>query len=233
MDSSKMSRSKGSTLLALACDYDGTLAHEGLVSTSTILALKRYRGAGSRLVLVTGRETSDLCSVCSCVPLFDRVIAENGAVMHWPATGQTRTLAPGIPHEFVRSLRGQGVTPLGTGRVIVATTRRWEQTLLDVIAGQRLDLWLTYNKNSIMVLPAGVDKGTGLRAALGDLGIAAEQTVAIGDAENDESMLARAGFSVAVANALPSVKLRVDMVTEKANGCGVEELIDWLLDMRH
>jgi HAD superfamily hydrolase (TIGR01484 family) len=224
-----MSRTKRATFLALACDYDGTLAHEGRVATSTVQALNRYRGAGGRLVLVTGRETTDLCCACSCVSLFDRVIAENGAVMHCPATGLTNMLTRPIPHEFVRSLRQKCVAPLGTGRVIVATTRRWEQTLLDAILEQGLDLELTYNKNSIMVLPAGVDKGTGLSAALGELGITAAQTVAIGDAENDETMLALAGCSVAVANGLPALKSRVDMVTERANGAGVEELIDWLL----
>jgi len=215
--------------LALACDYDGTLAREGRVSTSTIQALKRYRGRGGRLVLVTGRETSDLGRVCSCFALFDRVITENGAVMHCPATGLTKVLTRPIPDDFVRSLREQGVAPLGTGHVIVATARRWERTLLEVIHDQRLELWLTYNKDSIMILPAGIDKGTGLSAALNDLGVAAEQTVAIGDAENDESMLALAGFSVAVGDALPSLKSQADMVTERANGAGVEELIDWLL----
>jgi HAD superfamily hydrolase (TIGR01484 family) len=217
--------------LALACDYDGTLAHEGRVLRSTILSLERYRAAGGRLVLVTGRETSDLDSVCSCVSLFDRVIAENGAVIHWPATRLTKVLARPVSKEFVRSLRQEGVVPLGTGLVIVATTRAWEQTLVDAIGEQRLDLRLTYNKDSIMVLPAGVDKGSGLRAALSDLGIAAERTVSVGDAENDESMLALAGLSAAVDNALPSLKEHADLVTERANGAGVEELIDWLLDV--
>jgi hydroxymethylpyrimidine pyrophosphatase-like HAD family hydrolase len=231
MDNSTLSRTERSTFLALACDYDGTLAHEGRVSTSTIQALKRYRGAGGRLVLITGRETSDLYHACSCVSLFDRVIAENGAVMHWPATGLISELAHPIPDEFVRFLREQGVAPLGIGRVIAATTRRWERTLLEAIDDERLDLELAYNKDSIMILPARINKGSGLEAAIKDLRIAAERTVAIGDAENDESMLARAGLGVAVANALPVLKSRVDMVTESPNGAGVEELIDWLLDV--
>jgi phosphoglycolate phosphatase (TIGR01487 family) len=230
MDGLKTSQSKRSTIRALACDYDGTLAHEGRVSRSTTQALERYRSRGGRLVLVTGRETSDLCRVCSCISLFDRVIAENGAVIHCPATRQTRALTSEMPAQFVRSLQVQGVSPLGTGLVIVATTRQWERTVLDSIHEQRLQLQVVYNKDSIMVLPAGVDKGTGLDAALSDLGIAAERTVAIGDAENDESMLALAGLGVAVANALPSLKSHVDMVTESANGAGVEELIEWLLD---
>src|SRR5262249_5070122 len=158
-------------------------AHEGRVATSTIQALRRYRGAGGKLVMVTGREIRDLCSVCSCVSLFDRVIAENGAVLHYPATDVTSELTRPIPDKFVRSLRDRGVDPLATGRVIVATTRRWEGVLLKAIDEQRLDLQLAYNKDSIMVLPAGVNKGSGLIAALADLGVAAERTIAVGDAE--------------------------------------------------
>jgi hydroxymethylpyrimidine pyrophosphatase-like HAD family hydrolase len=232
MDHSDMSPPSRRTFLALACDYDGTLAHQGRVSMSVTQALRRYRGTGGRLILVTGRETSDLCCVCSCLSLFDRVITENGAVMHEPASGLTKALTDPIPEKFVQSLRKQGVAPLGTGRVILATTRRWERTLLEAIRRQGLKLQLAYNKDSLMVLPVGIDKGSGLLAALGGLTVGPEDTVAIGDAENDESMLARAGLSVTVADALPALKSRVDRVTNGANGAGVEELIDWLLDER-
>jgi hypothetical protein len=42
--------------LALACDYDGTLASEGRVAPETVGALERLRASGRRLLLVTGRE---------------------------------------------------------------------------------------------------------------------------------------------------------------------------------
>jgi HAD superfamily hydrolase (TIGR01484 family) len=45
---------------ALACDYDGTIAHEGRVDDETIAALGRLRDTGRRLILVTGRELQDL-----------------------------------------------------------------------------------------------------------------------------------------------------------------------------
>jgi HAD superfamily hydrolase (TIGR01484 family) len=46
--------------LALATDYDGTLAHDGVVDEATIKALKRFRQSGRKLILVTGRELPDL-----------------------------------------------------------------------------------------------------------------------------------------------------------------------------
>jgi trehalose-6-phosphatase len=63
---------------ALACDYDGTIAHDGQVSGETVAGLKRLADAGRKLLLVTGRELDDLLKVFPQVELFDRVVAENG-----------------------------------------------------------------------------------------------------------------------------------------------------------
>ena len=80
-----------------------------------------------------------------------------------------------------------------------------------------------------MVLPVGVNKATGLIAALADLGLSLHETVAIGDAENDQSFLAICACSVGVANALDSIKERVDWVTTEERGAGVVQLIERLI----
>ena len=41
--------------LALACDYDGTLASDGQVSIGTLAALQRLLASGRKLILVSGR----------------------------------------------------------------------------------------------------------------------------------------------------------------------------------
>lgn len=46
--------------VALATDYDGTLAHHGVVDGPTLEALRRLKESGRRLVLVTGRELPEL-----------------------------------------------------------------------------------------------------------------------------------------------------------------------------
>jgi len=66
-------------------------------------------------------------------------------------------------------------------------------------------------------------------AALDEIGLAANQVVGVGDAENDQAFLRMCGLSVAVANALPSVKAAADVVTKGARGAGVIELIERLL----
>ena len=72
--------------LALACDYDGTLAHHGRVDEATLAALERLLATGRKLILVTGRELPDLLSVFPHLGLFERVVAENGALLYRPGS---------------------------------------------------------------------------------------------------------------------------------------------------
>ena len=83
-----------------------------------------------------------------------------------------------------------------------------------------------------MVLHPGVNKASGLKAALEDLGLSAHSVVSIGDAENDHAFLRASGYAVAVANALPAIKDETDLVTKGARGAGVAELTQ-LLHVQH
>ena len=210
---------------ALATDYDGTIAHDGVVDAPTLDALARLRASGRKLVLVTGRELDDLIRVLPQLDLFDRVVAENGALLYRPDTREERPLAPPPPPRFAERLREFEVDPLSVGRVIVATWEPNEGRVLDAIRELGLDLQIIFNKGAVMVLPAGVNKESGLRAALEDLAISPLDCVAVGDAENDAAFLDVCGCPVAVANALPSLKERAALVTEGERGAGVAELI--------
>ena len=214
--------------LALATDYDGTIALHGVVDARTIAALEQCRAAGRKLVLVTGRELDELKEVCHRLDLFDLVVAENGAVLHRPADGSETLLAERPSESFINALRERGVA-LSVGRVIVATWKPHHAAVVEAIQQSRLKLQVIFNKSALMVLPSGVNKATGLTVALDEIGIAPEQVVAVGDAENDHAFLGLCGLSVAVANALPTLKERADLVTEGDRGQGVIELIDALL----
>ncbi|HSY20568.1 MAG TPA: HAD-IIB family hydrolase [Polyangiaceae bacterium] len=210
---------------ALATDYDGTLAEEGVVHSETVAALERFVGSGRRLVMVTGRRLDDMQRVFSRLDLFVRVVAENGAVVYAPETRETRVLEPGPNPAFVDALRARGV-PVDVGHVVVATWEPHQQAVLDAIKTLGLELHVEFNKGAVMVLPAGVTKWTGLSAALADLKLSAHNVVAVGDAENDHSFLAACEVAVSVANALPAVRERSDWITPSPRGRGVAELID-------
>ena len=214
----------------LATDYDGTLASGGLVDEATIDALERVRRSGRKLVLVTGRMLDDLMTVFTRLDLFDVVVAENGALVHRPATRESRILAEPPPARFVDALRARGVAPLATGRVIVATWQPHEEIVLEVIRSLGLELQVIFNKGAVMVLPSGINKAVGLAAALDDLSLSPHNAVGIGDAENDHAFLTACEYSVAVANALPSVRERCDFTTAGDHGAGVRELVAEIVD---
>lgn len=237
------------TYQALATDYDGTLATDGQVDAATLSALEQWRNVGRKLILITGRRLDDLQKVFSRFDLFDWVVAENGAVLYQPSSGQERLLADPPSEEFLGVLsdriyhaehlpdqplsrefaRLRDDSLLSVGRVIVATWEPHGETAIATIQDLGLELQVIRNKGAVMILPSGVDKALGLQAVAQELAISLDQIVGVGDAENDLTFLQLCGYSVAVANALPTIKEQVDRVTTHSRGAGVTELIGQLL----
>jgi hydroxymethylpyrimidine pyrophosphatase-like HAD family hydrolase len=215
-------------LRALATDFDGTLAHNGTVNETTLRALERLKNAGFRLILVTGRELNDLVAIFPELGWFDLAVMENGGVLFHPESSVSEALADPPSSEFVARLHARGL-PLQLGQVIVATWEPHEQAVLEVIKELGLELQVIFNKGAVMILPSGVNKATGLLAALKKLGLEASEVAGVGDAENDHAFLKICGLSVAVANALPTIKEEVRFVTQGDHGDGVVELIERML----
>ncbi|MDB4961135.1 MAG: yidA [Myxococcales bacterium] len=214
---------------ALAADYDGTLAHHGKIDEPTWAALRRLKESGRRLIMVTGRELDELLELLPHPEVFDRIVAENGGVIYEPATKDVRTVAAGPSAAFVAELVRRGVTRISVGRVIVATWEPHQDKVLGVIRDQGLELQVIFNKGSVMILPPGVNKASGLQVALTELGLSPHNVVGVGDAENDHALLTACECGVAVANALPSLKQTADFVTEHHHGMGVSELVEHLI----
>ncbi|MCC7421280.1 MAG: HAD-IIB family hydrolase [Planctomycetaceae bacterium] len=215
---------------ALACDYDGTLAHDGRVKDSTVAALERLRESGRRLIMVTGREMRDLFEIFSRLDLFEWIVAENGALLYRPSTREERLLGEAPPAAFVEMLAARGVREMSVGHGIVATWVPYESVVLSSIRDLGLDLQVIFNKGAVMVLPSGVNKASGLLAALKEMRLSPRNVVSVGDAENDHAMLKLCECGVAVSNALPTVKETADYATDGDHGDGVVELIDMMVD---
>jgi hydroxymethylpyrimidine pyrophosphatase-like HAD family hydrolase len=216
--------------LVLACDFDGTVATDGTVRDETLAALQRLRESGRKLILVTGREIDDLLKIFPRIDIFDRVVAENGALLYRPANREHKTLGEAPSAEFVQALRASGISPLSVGHCIVSTWQPHESKVLETIRDLGLELQVIFNKGAVMILPSGVNKATGLEAALLELGLSPHNCVGVGDAENDHALIRRSECGVAVGNALPLVQERADWVTPGRNGEGVVQLIDKLIE---
>jgi hydroxymethylpyrimidine pyrophosphatase-like HAD family hydrolase len=215
--------------VALATDYDGTLAHHGKVPPHAVAALERFAASGRKLVLVTGRELNELLEVFPEIDRFDRVVAENGALLYTPSTGERKPLAPPPPPAFVERLRARNI-PVAVGSTIVATVEPHETVVLETIRDLGLELQVIFNKGAVMVLPASVNKASGLVAALQLMGLSPHNVAAIGDAENDHALLQLAEFGVATANAIETLRATADYASTRSHSDAVIELMDGIVD---
>ena len=215
---------------ALAADYDGTLATHGRIDDGTWQALAKLRESGRKVIMVTGRELDELLGILDHPEVFDRIVAENGALIYTPASKEVRLLAQPPAPSFVEELEKRGVDRVSCGRVIVATWEPHQDTALHAIRDLGLELQVIFNKGAVMILPSGVNKATGLAAALAELGLSSHNVTSVGDAENDHALLELAECGCAVANALPALKDRADLVLSRDHGPGVTELIEHVID---
>lgn len=122
------------------------------------------------------------------------------------------------------ALAAQGV-PYRRGEVLVAVDGEHAATVVEAIGELGLDCQVVRNRAALMVLPAGVTKGTGLGAVLVELNLSPHNTIAIGDAENDLSLFGMAEIGAAVADAVPSAREHADLVLEAPDGAGVTSLL--------
>lgn len=208
---------------AVAVDYDGTLTQEPRPQASVLAAVREVRAAGRMVVLVTGRILSELrADFAEVDDEFDAIVAENGAVL--ASDGDTRDLARPVDAELATALAHRDVA-LRRGRVLVACDAACATVALEEVAQLGLDCQLVRNRDALMILPAGVTKGTGLVEALGDLGVSRHSAIGVGDAENDHPLLEVCELGVAVANAVDSLKGRADVVCDDPDGAGVTALL--------
>ena len=196
----------------LALDYDGTIAQDGKLNADVRSAIKEARARGLVVVLATGRILQDLREVAGDLSILDAVVAENGAVLSFPS-GTSRLIGQPPPQSFVDELRRRGIV-ISVGQCVVEADANSAPQILSVIRDMELPLLLLFNRGRLMVLPQGVSKSVGLRAALSALRLSVHNAIGIGDAENDHDLLAACEVGVAVGWGSPTLKKSADQVLE-------------------
>jgi len=195
----------------LALDYDGTIAEHGLLDGEVRRALVAARERDVTLVLVTGRILADLQRLLRGLDLFDAIVAENGAVLHFPRTGRSTLLAcppdPGFAAELARRQ-----VPFLAGECVVELDALHAPAALAVLRELELPLVLLFNRRRLMVLPQATSKATGLREAARALRVSLHNAVAVGDAENDHDLLRACEVGVAVGWGSPALRRIADLV---------------------
>jgi hydroxymethylpyrimidine pyrophosphatase-like HAD family hydrolase len=182
---------------ALALDYDGTSAVDGVFDGGVREAVAEARRQGVAVILVTGRRIEDLRRVAGDLGCFDVVVGENGAVLEFPASGRHVVLSHPPSRVFLDELSRRHI-PFVVGEAVVETDGASAAATLDALRRLELPLILAFNRGRLMILPQAVAKSTGLRHALTALRLSIHNTVGIGDAENDHDLLDACEVGVAV-----------------------------------
>jgi hydroxymethylpyrimidine pyrophosphatase-like HAD family hydrolase len=138
-------------------DYDGTLASDDQVAPASVQALARLKATGRKLVLVTGRQLEELKTVFPEYSVFDRIVAENGALICRPTTLELRMLAE-RPHQHFLDCLSQKNIPFSVGHVIVAIWEPHHISMLEAIKETGSEYQVIFNKGAVMVLHPGLTR---------------------------------------------------------------------------
>jgi len=136
---------------------------------------------------------------------------------------ETRVIVPDIMDVVTK--RGQPVEKINYFFGDMEERKRAREALLarnDVVVSSSL-----YNNLEINAL--GATKGEGILRLAGLLGLDPEETMGIGDGENDITMMQKAGIGVAMGNAEESVKQAADYITLTNDEDGVANAIEHLV----
>ena len=209
---------------ALALDYDGTIAVDGVCDPAVREAVADARRRGIVVILVTGRRLPDLRRVAGDLTCFDAVVGENGAVLEFPSSGRHVVVGHAPGSAFLQELERRGV-PFVAGESVVEADANSARPILEAIRSLEQPLILAFNRGRLMVLPPALGKSTGLRQALLALRISIHNTVGIGDAENDHDLLDACEVGVAVEWGSAALRAVAD---EVITGTGPAAVADYI-----
>lgn len=214
---------------AVAMDYDRTIADEkkGFRISDDVkkqlLLFDQFK-----LILATGRMSDDIPDR-DVLEIFDAMVTENGTIVSFDGGKRKKVLVNDEGWKGVRSeiadIMADNRMPMFKGEVVLAGYKDDTPKLCKKLrsAGLSKKIELQFNKEGVLILPKGWDKGRGVREAMEVMGC--KRYLGIGDDLNDLALLKKADVAVAVMNAVPELKMIADIICDKENGYGVVEVL--------
>ena len=218
-------------LAAIAIDYDGTIADKGVFDPGARDAIAQLRLHGLAVILVTGRRLDELTRVAGNVGCFSAIVAENGAVLHFPESGRHAVIGHAPSPRLIDALQRRGIDVV-VGESVIETDASRATSVLDVIRALEQPQILAFNRGRLMVLPPGIAKSAGLARVLSTLRMSIHNTIGIGDAENDHDLLDACEVGVAVQWGSPALRSVADEVIAGSGPPDVAPYLRSLLQQR-
>lgn len=217
------------TPLCIATDLDRTLTREDLSLDDRALArIDTLRAAGVRIVVATGRQLDELLDMrldTKC----DALVAENGGVIHRNGRTEIRDTAFAAR---AREALGEAGAALRWGTTLGSGPRADATAASARLHARGVAHSLEGNADEAMLLPPGISKASGLDPCIRALGLTPSECWAIGDGDNDVSMLRWAHVGAAPANASPAARAAATRQLTRAYAEGFLEMTDVLVEGR-
>lgn len=208
-------------------DYDRTVTDGSLkVDEECLSEIAALREKRVHTTLVTGRKRTFVEHLLSEHPgTFDSAVCENGCLALLNSAWQVASDFP-QRSEIVRRFTEAGA-PFDRGDCILSTEALSGAQVRELLAG--IPGWHGIaNVNSVMILPEGVDKGSGISKVQAENGGSSETTAAIGDGENDMVMRGCCSVLGAPASAVDDMKRIADFVSDHTYSKGTVDFVRYL-----
>ncbi|MGB9706268.1 MAG: phosphoglycolate phosphatase [Pyrobaculum sp.] len=216
----------------LVVDLDGTLTlsrNTYELSAEALLALRRARDAGLRVVLATANGLDFALAIARYLGIRD-VIAENGCLVY--LDGETHELCSGDMSRVDGAVLATGAVAPSPQNKCRRFDLAYVPLTADALERVRSAVPPGYVVESsgyaIHVRPAGIDKGVAVAWLCERLGVPCFQVASVGDSDVDVGMLRRT-WGFAVGNATPAAKEAARVVVERPSGLGFREAVDIIL----
>ncbi len=220
----------GRRIKAVAVDIDGTITDPGRrLSLDAVRALRDVEDRGIPVILASGNIAPTANALAKFIGATGPVVAENGGLL--VMGNEMERLADPAP---VRAAADYARRELGLTELLSNTCRFTEVCFQETVPVEELrrvvregsfDVQVDNTGFALHIMPKGMDKLVGIRAAARHLGLRVEELLIIGDGRNDRRMVEAAGIGVAVANAVPEVRAVAAYVCRSAHGPGVVEAL--------
>lgn len=153
------------------------------------------------------------------------IIEEYGMGVYKEQYKKWAVLVDNIAEEYLNS-------PFDVGKVNLYTkTLKERDILFEKLTKAELKVETAYSElTSIEISSQNVNKGTGLENLCKYLNIPLEETIAVGDADNDIGIFKKAGLKIAMGNANQTIKNLADVIVNDCDNGGCSQAIyDYLL----
>lgn len=230
----------GWTPKMVVIDIDGTVTDGNKVlSLAAVEALRSLEAHGVPVVLATGNVRPVAYGLWRFIGLSGPMCCENGGVLWHPEWNEPVIRASGRSAKEAAEWLASRIPGLDSSGIATNTWRESEWCLhpdedlhaieSELATSAWVDLSVVRTGFAIHLMDPCLSKGQGLEALFGRMGWVLSDALAVGDAPNDLSMFASAGWSVAVGGAFEEVQAAADVVSPHHHGETFPPLVEAIL----